>query len=184
MCSNKPDQSSESLSELISHSRWVVEYLSAANNNLLTRSATLMGLLGVEIAFVATWDPSQFATFHLYKLFIILGVGSAIGGTFLLVVAGRVKNFVFPNFSQIDEALTYQPLRATKEILEIMLHKQRDPIPSLADRLRDHHEKKDLYDRLVRENNQIRWCFRMGTNLALLSQIFFGLLLVMRWVHF
>ena len=183
MGKKKPKQSLESLDALTAHSRWVVEYLSAANNNMLLRAATLLGLIGVEVAFVATWDPDKYKKFFLHEQILVIGVSSALLSAILLVVASAAKNFVYPNFSQIHEALDYKPRRASQEVLEIMLHKQSDPKPSKIGRFRNQYPKRDLFDRLLRENKHITWCFQKGTYLLLIAQVCFGLLLIMKWIN-
>lgn len=161
-------QTPESADKLIVHARWVADYISNSNNQMLLRSATLIGFLAIEFSFIAAWDPENFEGVYYYKWFFGLGLIFGFASALSFVWAGKVKSFHYLNFEQIRYARTLNPRNAVEEPLNAFLYR---------------NNQKDLFEQLHRENSHISMCFKAGMWLLVFSQFFLGLLLILKWIN-
>lgn len=161
-------QTPESADKLIVHARWVADYISNSNNQMLLRSATLIGFLAIEFSFIAAWDPKNFERVYYYKWFFGLGLIFGFASALSFVWAGKVKSFHYLNFEQIRYARTLNPGNAIEEPLNAFLYR---------------NNQKDLFEQLHGENSHISLCFKAGMWLLVFSQFFLGLLLILKWIN-
>jgi hypothetical protein len=161
-------QTPESADKLIVHARWVADYISNSNNQMLLRSATLIGFLAIEFSFIAAWDPEDFQGVHYYKWLFGIGLIFGFVSALCFVWAGKVKNFHYLNFVQIRYARTLKASNAIEEPLNALLYR---------------NNEKDLFEQLHQENSHISTYFKAGMWLLVFSQSFLGLLLVLKWIN-
>ena len=166
--SKDKNQTPESADKLIVHARWVADYISTSNNQMLLRSATLIGFLAIEFSFVAAWDPHNFDGVCYYKWFFGLGLILGFASALSFVWAGKVKTFYYLNFEQIRYARTLDASNAIKEPLNAFLYR---------------NNQKDLFEQLYGENSHITTYFKAGMWLLVMSQFFLVLLLMLKWIN-
>ena len=157
----------EDLRAVTQHARWVVEYLSAASNEMLGRSATLIGFLAIELSFVASWKPSDFNNVHHYKWFYGAGLVLAVSSVSSLIYAGKSKYFIFPDFTEVNAALA-DAKGAKKKPLDALLYK---------------NAGEDMFDQLINENRHISKWYQRGLKYLSASQIAFVTLLIIHWYN-
>lgn len=168
MGDSRKEQTSETINNLTAQARWVADYISNSNNQMLQRSATLIGFLAFEFAFIAAWNPLDFKDVCYFKWFFGIGILLAFGSVTSFVWGGKVKYFHYLNFQQIEFALTLQPKDSKLEPLNAFFYK---------------NDGLDLFEELFRENGHISKFFKLGTSLLLAAQFFFGLLILIRWMN-
>ena len=168
MSRSEPKQSSQSVDSLTTHAYWVSDLLAAANNNMLQRSATLIGFLGIEIAFIANWQPVDFVGVCYFKWLFALGALSALVSFFSLILGSNVKKFIYPNFDQIRFALRQTSAKAGLIPLKSLLKED---------------SAGDFYIQLLNENKRVSLSLKLGTYFLLVSQFCFGSLLILRWIN-
>ena len=162
------EHSRETIEVLTSQARWAVDYIGSASNQILVRSATLIGFLAIEFSFIAAWNPSDFDHICNSQWFFGLGLLTIFCSVVSFIWAGKTKEFKYLNFDQIRYALGRDSNEAGRIPLDALLQKS---------------EGQDLFDRLKKENDHIGLYFNLGVGFLLAAQFILGLLILQRWIN-
>lgn len=162
------EHSRETIEVLTSQARWAVDYIGSASNQILVRSATLIGFLAIEFSFIAAWNPSDFDDICNSQWFFGLGLLTIFCSVISFIWAGKTKEFKYLNFDQIRYALGRGSDEAGRIPLDALLQKS---------------DGQDLFDRLKKENDHIGLYFNLGVGFLLAAQFILGLLIFQRWVN-
>ena len=162
------EHSRETIEVLTSQARWAADYIGSANNQILARSATLIGFLAIEFSFIAAWNPSDFDHICNSQWFFGFGLLTIFCSVISLIWAGKIKGFKYLNFDQIRYARGLGSDEAGRIPLDALLQK---------------NEGQDLFDRLKKENDHIGFYFNLGVGFLLAAQFILGLLILQRWVN-
>jgi hypothetical protein len=162
------EHSRETTEVLTSQARWAVDYIGSANNQILLRSATLIGFLAIEFSFIAAWNPSDFDRICNSRWYFGLGLLTIFCSVVSFIWAGKTKGFKYLNFDQIRYAQGRDSDEAGRIPLAALLKK---------------NDGQDLFDRLKMENDHIGRYFNLGVGFLLAAQFLLGLLIFQRWVN-
>lgn len=162
------NHSRETIQVLTSQARWAVDYIGSASNQILVRSATLIGFLAIEFSFIAAWDPFDFDQICNYRWLFGLGLLTIFCSIISFIWAGKTKEFKYLNFDQIRYAFGRDSDEAGRIPLQAFLQKS---------------DGQDLFDRLKKENDHIGRYFNLGVGFLLTAQFILGLLIFQRWVN-
>ena len=140
----------------------------SANNQILVRSATLIGFLAIEFSFIIAWIPSNFDHICNSQWFFDLSLLTIFCSVISFIWAGKTKEFKYLNFDQIRYALGRGSDEAGRIPLDALLKKS---------------DGQDLFDRQKKKNDHIGLYFNLGVGFLLAAQFILGLLIFQRWVN-
>ncbi len=156
----KPELDHHNHHELTHHAYWITDYYTKSIESIRTGAATLIGLIGVEIGFLATWKfenisaSSRGEISWLIKIAIV-SLFIAICG-FALCLAPRTV--LHPNLQQIEWALEKMPAEELHSLpLRSLLHKNDD-------------EGRNIFEYLAKWKGQVFIIFNVALVFCLLAQ--------------
>lgn len=156
----KPELDHHNHHELTHHAYWITDYYTKSIESIRTGAATLIGLTGVEIGFLASWkfenfsDASNGQIGTLVKVAIISLLISICG--FALCLAPRTV--LHPNLEQIEWALVNMPAEELHSL----------PLQSLLNKNDD--EGRNIFEYLAKWKRQVFIIFNVALVFCLLSQ--------------
>ena len=159
---------------LTTHAYWVVDHYTSGLEKLRARAATLIGLISVEIGFLATWNKVDFpkSTERLLNALLIITLLGLVICLCGLLYCLRAKSILRPTTEQILWALD------EKNMPKEELH----TLPILAITNKDETNGKEMFDSLVEENATLAKLFNLSLLFCVGSQIVLMVFIYLRWV--
>lgn len=168
------DLDDDILSKLTNHAYWITDYYTKSIDRIQSRSTNLLGLIGVELGFLAPWTASDFSNSYLNsdvtKMLVILGILSIVSGLFWLLLCLKDKPIRHPSYDEINW------------IINSCFPDERrfGPLHTLLTPEEDTNE--NLFDNLRRVKSEINKSFKLAILSVGFFQFFILLLIFLKWI--
>jgi hypothetical protein len=152
----------------IENARWIIEKYWQANEGMMKRASTLVGLLGIELGVLGALNKRNFPDQPCFIYALILAGALIVLSIGFLLWSLRDKDFEFPEFEKLNYVHKVDPDKIHENVLEFIL----SPLDS----------KYGMYQNLHKENEKIANRFRFGSICATFGQFFLFIALAINWL--
>ena len=153
----------------IENAHWIIEKYWQANEGMMKRASTLVGLLGIELGVLGALNKKNFPEQPCFIYALILAGAFIVLSIGFLLWSLRDKEFEFPEFEKLNAVHQVDKDKIHENVLEFIL----SPLNS----------KYGIYQNLHNKNEKIADRFRYGSICATFGQFFLFIALVINWLE-
>lgn len=159
---------------LTNHAYWITDYYTKSIDRIQNRSTNLLGLLGVELGFLAQWAAIDFSNQLLNsmqtRILVFAALVSVLASLFWLLSCLRDRTIRHPSYDEI------------KWIIHDFQEEERKYGPLHTLLVPEHDTNENLFDNLIRVKIEISKNFRRATIFIAIFQCLIVALMFFKWM--